>query len=77
MSDTWFADDQWHYVSSSNIDAFKYSPLDRTLSIRFHGAREYEYFNIPLDMVEGLATATSPGQWFHQNLKGAPFQRLS
>ena len=71
----WFADNAWHYVSSSNVDAFKYDPSTRQLSIQFHGGRRYTYFNIPLDTAEGLATAPSPGGWFHATLKGAPFSR--
>lgn len=72
----WWNDGVWHYVSSSNVDAFRYDRKTRTLDIQFHGARRYRYFNIPAGMAEGLASASSPGQWFHQNLKGAPFERL-
>ena len=41
----------------------------------FHGGRVYKYFRIPPEMAEGLATASSPGGWFWQNLRGAPFER--
>ena len=75
MSDQWFADNAWHYVSSSNITAFKYSPEQQALWINFHGRRIYRYFNIPPELAEGLATASSPGGWFWQNLRGAPFER--
>lgn len=72
----WWDDNQWHYVSSSNVDAFKYDKAARELYIQFHGARRYKYFNIDRDMAEGLAQASSPGGWFHANLKGAPFERV-
>lgn len=72
----WWNDGAWHYVASSNVDAFKYDKQTKTLDIQFHGARRYRYFNIPPDMAEGLATAGSPGGWFHANLKGAPFERI-
>jgi hypothetical protein len=72
----WWADDQWHYVSSSNVLAFRYNKQTRELTIRFHGSRDYKYFNIDAAMAEGLATASSPGGWFHANLKGAPFERV-
>jgi hypothetical protein len=75
MSDQWFADNAWHYVSSSNIDAFAYDPETQELRINFHGGRVYKYFRIPPEMAEGLATASSPGGWFWQNLRGAPFER--
>jgi hypothetical protein len=72
----WWDDAQWHYVSSSNVEAFMYDSAQRALSIQFHGNRRYKYFNIPSAMAEGLASAASPGQWFHANLKGAPFERI-
>ena len=72
----WWNDNQWHYVSSSNVDAFRYDRAGKTLDIQFHGNRVYRYFNIPAELVRGLAEAASPGGWFHANLKGAPFERL-
>ena len=68
-------DGAWHYVSSSNIDAFMYEKETQSLHIQFHGGRRYRYFNIPPSMAEGLASASSPGGWFHANLKGAPFEK--
>jgi hypothetical protein len=73
--DAWFADDAWHYVSSSNVMGFKYNARTQQLTIRFRGSRDYIYFSIPPSMVEGLATAASPGGWFNDNLRGAPFER--
>ena len=75
MADEWWNDNAWHYVSSSNITAFKYSARERALWINFHGGRIYKYFSIGEGMAEELASASSPGQWFHANLKGAPFER--
>ena len=75
VQEEWFADGQFHYLSSSNLDAFAYEPATKTLRIEFHGGRRYRYFNIALETAAGLATATSPGGWFHENLRGAPFER--
>jgi hypothetical protein len=72
----WWDDKSWHYVSSSNVTAFLYDRDDQTLQIMFHGNRVYKYFSISPGMASGLATASSPGGWFHQNLKGAPFERM-
>lgn len=72
----WWDDNQWHFVPSSNVDAFRYDREREDLYIRFHGGREYKYFNIAPETAGGLATASSPGGWFHANLKGAPFERL-
>jgi hypothetical protein len=76
MADEWWDDAQWHYVTSSNVTAFRYQRDGRTLDIKFHGNRDYRYFNISPDLVSGLAVAGSPGGWFHSNLRGAPFERL-
>jgi hypothetical protein len=75
-SGEWWDDAAWHYVSSSNVDAFLYDRATQTLFIRFHGNRTYKYFSIPSALAVGLASAASPGQWFHANLKGAPFERV-
>lgn len=72
----WWNDGQWHYVPSSNVTAFRYDKQSRALEIEFHGGRRYRYFAIDPVMASGLAAASSPGGWFHQNLKGAPFERL-
>lgn len=72
----WWADGQFHYVSSSNVDGFMYDKASQALTIQFHGGRRYKYFNIPPDLAAGLANASSPGGWFHANLKGAPFERV-
>jgi hypothetical protein len=76
MPDEWWADNAWHYVTSSNVTAFKYDRSTQNLDIRFHGGRDYRYFRIPPELAGGLANAASPGGWFHANLKGAPFERL-
>lgn len=76
QSTEWWEDNAWHYVASSNVSAFRYDRTTRNLDIEFHGGRRYRYFNIDAGMAEGLATASSPGGWFHANLKGAPFERL-
>lgn len=72
----WWNDNAWHPVSSSNVDAFRYDKSERALYIQFHGNRRYKYFDIPAEMAEDLASAASPGGWFHANLKGAPFERV-
>jgi len=81
MSDTYDDNDPlagygaWRALSSSNLDAYNYNPETQELRIQFHGGRTYKYFRIPQEMADALGSASSPGQWFHQNLKGAPFER--
>ena len=72
----WWNDAQWHYVSSSNVTAFRYERATRILEMNFHGNRLYRYRNIPEGMAQELAEAPSPGGWWHANLKGAPFEKI-
>ena len=65
----------WRPLSSSNLDAYNYNPETQELRIQFHGGRIYKYFRIPQEMADALGSASSPGGWFHANLKGAPFER--
>ena len=66
---------QWRPLSSSNLDAYRYNAETRDLYIQFHGGRIYRYYNISQEMADSLGSASSPGGWWHANLKGAPFSR--
>ena len=66
---------QWRPLSSSNLDAYKFDPESRELLIQFHGGRVYRYYNIDQSLADGLGSASSPGGYFHANLRGAPFTR--
>lgn len=68
--------DTWIPLTSSNLNAFYWDSESTDLTIEFHGGRRYRYFRIPDSMVEGLLRAGSPGEWWHANLRGAPFERL-
>ena len=57
-----YFDNEWHHLSSSNVDAFKYDPASSILDLEFKGGRQYRYWNITPDMVIGLATTSSPGR---------------
>lgn len=68
--------DRWVTLISSNLERFYRDSSDNTMIIQFKGQREYKYFNISEEMADELANAGSPGGWWHENLKGAPAQRL-
>src|SRR5262247_326620 len=61
--------ENWVPLSSSNLDAFKYSALDETLTIRFSNGREYEYYDVSPGIAHGLSQAASPGGYFHSQIK--------
>lgn len=60
----------WCPLASSNLHAYRYDPSDQTLQIRFKSGRSYSYASVPQTTVDGLAQASSPGQYFNGNIKG-------
>lgn len=53
----------WEDVDSSMISAFKYDPEAQTLDVIFHRTGQYRYFDVPLDVVQGLREASSKGSY--------------
>lgn len=60
----------WQPLQSSNIAACAYEPDSRTLHIRFNSGRSYAYADVPQDVYDGLMSATSPGQFVNNAIKG-------
>jgi hypothetical protein len=58
------------YVVSSDLVWVEYDAPTCTLRIGFHGDSEYEYFDVPKNIYEGLMKASSYGTYFHQHIKG-------
>ena len=72
-----------HTVTSSRIQSVGHDGTDGFIT--FHGnpakgkpAVTYRYIGMPAATIEALRQAESPGQHFHQNVKGAftNFERL-
>lgn len=59
----------WVPLASSNLNAIRYDPSTQLLQIRFHSGRVYDYNSVPQSVVDGLADASSPGQYFNSNIK--------
>ncbi len=57
-------------VDSSNISSIGYDENSNTLEIEFRSGAIYQYFDVPLNVFEGLRDAESKGQYFAQNVKG-------
>ena len=53
----------WEDVDSSMISAFKYDPTSQELDVMFTRKGIYRYFNVPLDVVDGLREADSKGSY--------------
>jgi hypothetical protein len=60
----------WIHVDSSNLARIRYDENTMTLEIEFQGGRVYQYFDVPVQVFEGLRNADSHGQYFNQNIKG-------
>ena len=56
-------------VSSSNINSVGYDESTGILEIEFNNGGIYQYSNVPLSEYESLISASSVGQYFHQNIK--------
>lgn len=62
---------RWIPVSSSNLSRIRYDDSTRTLEIEFNGGRQYQYFDVPEQVFEGLRDADSHGSYFHEHIKGS------
>lgn len=55
-------------VASSNLAAVGYDEQSATLYIQFHSGR-YMYFDVPVQVFQGLLSAPSKGKYHHQYIK--------
>ena len=61
----------WIRVDSSNLARIRYDENTMTLEIEFMGGRVYQYFDVPVQVFEGLRNAVdSHGKYFNQHIKG-------
>lgn len=56
---------------SSNIQRFRYDPHSQILKVEFKNSGVYEYYDVPSHMYEGMAGASSKGQFLASQIKGA------
>lgn len=62
-------------VSSSNLSSVGYE--NGVLHIAFHSGGLYEYTGVPVEVYQGLMSASSHGQYFHRYIKGVyPYRRI-
>lgn len=57
-------------VDSSNISSIGYDEDSSTLEIEFHSGAVYQYFDVPLNVYQGIMEAASKGQYLAQHIKG-------
>lgn len=61
---------EWQYVNSSNVETIRYCRETSELYVRFHGGRDYVYFDVQENVVAELIKAPSVGTYLAQYIKG-------
>lgn len=57
-------------LSSSALVRATYDDETQILSITFISGQTYDYDGVPPEIFEGLIMATSPGSYWHSQIKG-------
>lgn len=57
-------------VKSSNVAGMQYSRKTKTLSVVFTDFNQYEYYNVPRNLADGLRKAESKGKYLSKEIKG-------
>jgi hypothetical protein len=66
------------HLKSSNIFSVGYDDKAAFLAVQFkrkEGSVTYTYPGIPRRVYEGLLDADSPGKFFNEHVRGAPFTK--
>lgn len=58
-------------LNSSAIEFVDYNPDNRNMDIVFTNGGPYTYYDVPIQIYNGLLSASSPGQYFHRVIKDA------
>lgn len=61
---------EMHSVDSTSITAIGYDEDSQTLQVEFVRGASYQYFDVPLQIFEGMREASSAGQYLNQQLRG-------
>lgn len=65
------------FVQSSNLRSVGYDQKTNILEIEFYSGGIYQYFNVPLDIYQGLLSAPSKGRFHAYNIKNSyRYQRI-
>lgn len=57
-------------ISSTAISGATYDDETEEMEITFTSGQSYTFNGVPKSVFEGLEQAGSPGQYYHQNIKG-------
>ncbi|WEK47825.1 MAG: KTSC domain-containing protein [Candidatus Andeanibacterium colombiense] len=56
-------------MPSSVIRAYRYDEVRRRLDVDFVSGEVYSYFEVPAEVISGLARARSKGRYFQGNIR--------
>ena len=56
---------------SSNLQRFMYNEESQTLTVEFKNGGVYEYYDVPVNIYEGLKNADSKGNYLYHHIKGS------
>jgi len=69
--------ENWCFVSSSNVYAVAYDPAEETVYVRFLNNSVYAYKGVNEIIFEDLKTAASVGSYLNRNFKNVyPYERI-
>jgi len=55
-------------VNSSNLVTVGYDATAQVLEVEFQSGRVYQYLDVPESVYQDLMTASSKGEYFHDNI---------
>jgi KTSC domain len=61
---------EMQFVDSSNLEQIGYAGDEMELHVIFHGGAHYIYHDVPPQIFEGLADASSKGSYLNREIKG-------
>jgi len=60
---------RWIPTATSGQEPYGADDADGTLELQFANGQTYTYENVPKSVYMGLVTATSPGSYYHREIK--------
>jgi hypothetical protein len=57
-------------IKSSALQGYHYDPTGRALHVQFPSGDVYRYDDVPVDKVEAMTGAASPGSYFNRRIAG-------
>lgn len=63
--------EEWRYLNSSMLQGARYDPVNNELHVQFKNGAKYAYPGVSFGEFEELVHSSSPGSYFHNNIKSS------